>query len=500
MKNPIFIIFGASGDLAKKKLLPALFRLYKEGSFPPGTKILGAGRTPLTTPAYREMILTRSLLATGKDDNDLTEFREFLEKVEYLIMDPFQKEDYALLSERLKEVNPESDNYVFYMATPPSLSEVIPLNLSYAGLNRSLRGERSARRIVVEKPFGYDLNSATKINMDLLSLFGEEQIYRIDHYLGKETVQNILALRFSNTIFEPLWNRNYIDRVEITAVENFGIGTRGEFYEKTGALRDMVQNHLIQLLALVAMEPPLSFNEREFRDEVVKVLRALRPLNDKDIPDTVVRGQYIGADGIPGYREEKSVDPASHTETFLAMKLYVDNWRWQGVPFYIRTGKQMPTKVSEIVIHFRQTPHKLFTGRSDKPEQNQLIIRIQPNEGLLLKIDMKIPGRGFDVGKADMEFTYDKLGDQVPDDPYARLLLDCIYGDNTLFTRSDAVQASWSFFDPLLKYLRSNPEFPLYGYPAGTWGPPESNSIIEVAGGWTNPCKNLTKTDLYCEL
>ncbi|MCK9305742.1 MAG: glucose-6-phosphate dehydrogenase [Bacteroidales bacterium] len=500
MKKPVFVIFGASGDLARRKLLPALFRLFKNGSFPAGTLVLGAGRSSFTTVSYREMLVNQSLLTGSSSVKERADAEKFLENVEYLVMDPSKKEDYTLLKERLITMNPGSDNYIFYMATPPSLSEIIPHNLSFAGLNRSEKGERCARRVVVEKPFGYNLASATKINNDLLSLFGEEQIYRIDHYLGKETVQNILALRFSNTFFEPLWNRNYIDRVEITAVENFGIGERGEFYERTGALRDMVQNHLIQLLALVAMEPPLSFNEKEFRDEVVKVLRALRPLNQQDIPSSVVRGQYIQTEGIKGYRQEKNVAPDSHTETFMAMKIFVDNWRWQGIPFYIRTGKQMPTKVSEIVIHFRPTPHKLFSGRGTKPEQNQLVIRIQPNEGLLLRIDMKIPGRGFEVGKAEMEFTYDKLGEYTSDDPYARLLLDCISGDNTLFTRSDAVEASWNYFEPLLNYLRDNPDFPLYGYPAGTWGPPESNSIIEVAKGWTNPCKNLTNTDLYCEL
>ncbi len=501
MNDLLLIIFGASGDLAKKKLIPALFKLYLEEKLPLNTKILGVGRTSIDTAGFREMIRSNSLNGNQSTRTSENYLHNFLESFDYLVMDPSKPEDYLLLKEKAKMFFPDCHNYIFYMATPPHLSEIIPKNLFLSGLNRSEKGENCFRRIVVEKPFGYDLSSATKINTELVSLFGEDQIFRIDHYLGKETVQNIMAIRFSNTIFEPLWNRNYIDRIEITAVENFGIGSRGGFYENTGALRDMVQNHLIQLLALVAMEPPLSFNQREFRDEVVKVFRALKPLSEKDIPNSVVRGQYISAEEIPGYRQEKGVDPASYTETFLAMRLFVDNWRWQGVPFYIRTGKQMPTKVTEIIVHFRPTPHKLFTGRGKKPEQNQLVIRIQPNEGFLLKFDMKIPGAGFDVRKAEMEFTYDKLGEYTPDDPYARLILDCISGDNTLFTRSDAVQASWQFFDPLIKYWRENPHFPLYGYPAGTWGPPESNSIIESEKKeWTNPCKNLTNTDLFCEL
>ena len=302
-----------------------------------------------------------------------------------------------------------------------------------------------------------------------------------------------------------MWNRNYIERVEITAVENMGIEERGGFYDNTGALRDMVQNHLIQLLALVAMEPPIAFNEKEFRNEVVKVYRSLRPLSEDDICQSVIRGQYVeshlkGGIRVAPYREERNVDPASMTETFLAMKVNISNWRWEGVPFYIRTGKQMPTKVTEIVIHFRQTPHKLFSSRYDRPEQNQLIIRLQPNEGAVLKFDVKIPGSGFEIKQVPMEFSYDKIGGVQSGDAYSRLIEDCLNGESVLFTRSDAVEASWSYFDPILKNWENNDKIPLYGYPAGTWGPEESNRIIESGKSWTNPCKNLTDTDKYCEL
>ncbi len=314
-------------------------------------------------------------------------------------MDQSKLEDYKILKEKLEAIDGRNKNYLFYLATLPSYYESIPKLLKTSGLVSANQdeGKGEVRRVVVEKPFGYDLESAINVNAAFKDAFSEKQIFRIDHFLGKETVQNILALRFSNGIFEPLWNRNYIDRIEITAVENFGIPNRGDFYDGTGALRDMVQNHLIQLLALVAMEPPLSFNEREFRDEIVKVYRALKPLKPEDISKNVIRGQYIGtvksSDNpdaemlkTKGYREEKGVSQDSYTETFLAMKLFLANWRWEGVPFYIRTGKQMPTKVSEIIIHFKPTPHRLFSSREECPEQNQLIIRIQPNEGVVLNL------------------------------------------------------------------------------------------------------------------
>ncbi len=494
MDNQVIIIFGGSGDLAKRKLFPALLKLYKNNAVKWNLNILATGRTPFTNNLFREHI------ASGPDEVQSA----FLEKIEYLKVDPANQDDYMLLKNRLESYGPAG--YLFYLATPPSLYNIIPSNLAVAGLNREIRDESNgkilARRIIIEKPFGYDLKSAQEMNSSLNRYFKESQIFRIDHYLGKETVQNILALRFANSIFEPIWNRHYIDRVEITAVENMGIGNRGGYYDGVGALRDMAQNHLIQLLALVAMEPPVTFNHQEFRDEVVKVYKSLKPLENRDIESGVVRGQYMRSDkggDTLGYRDEKGVSETSNTETYIAMKIDISNWRWDGVPFFIRTGKQMPTKVTEIVVHFKSTPHRLFSCREECPEQNQLIIRIQPNEGMVLKLDMKIPGRGFSVKQIPMEFTYDKLAEYDSDDSYSRLIEDCLNGDVTLFTRNDAVEWSWRYFDKVLNYWKENPKTPLFGYPAGSWGPLESDS---VTGGipWTNPCKNLTNTDLYCEL
>ncbi|NTU95891.1 MAG: glucose-6-phosphate dehydrogenase [Bacteroidales bacterium] len=499
MKSSIMVIFGGSGDLTKRKLMPSLFNLFKKGRLTEDFKILAAGRTENNDETFRASISESLKLFLPQEEQNEAQIEKFLEIIFCHAMDPSNMNDYESLKVRLFDIAGKKGDYLYYLATPPSLYEIIPLCLKSVGLNTK------NSRVIVEKPFGYDLESAKRVNSILKESFEENQIYRIDHFLGKETVQNILAFRFANGIFEPLWNRNYIDRVEITAVENLGIGDRGRFYDSTGALRDMVQNHLIQLLALVAMEPPVAFNESEFRNEVVKVYKSLAPIKPGDIPSSVVRGQYIASerDGgrkIKGYREEKNVHPDSHTETFLALKLFVSNWRWDGVPFYIRTGKQMPTKVSEIVVYFRPTPHKLFSSRQECPEQNQLIIRIQPNEGAVLKFDIKVPGSGFDVKQVPMEFTYDKLGGLPSEDAYSKLIEDCMNGESVLFTRSDAVEASWAFFDPIIEMWKNSKNIPLYGYPAGTWGPLESNAIIEGGKNWTNPCKNLIDTDLYCEL
>ncbi len=499
MKNSIMVIFGGSGDLTKRKLMPALFNLFKKGRLNENFRILAAGRTEYDDRTFRLSIRESLILFLPHEEYNESLIEIFLPIISYHTMNPSNIDDYISLKEKLTKVAGEEGDCLYYLATPPSLYEIIPPCIKKAGLNTK------NSRVIVEKPFGYDLESAKRVNSIIKDAFDENQIYRIDHFLGKETVQNILAFRFANGIFEPLWNRNYIEKIEITAVENLGIGDRGRFYDSTGALRDMVQNHLIQLLALVAMEPPIAFNESEFRNEVVKVYRSLDPIKPKDIPSRVVRGQYIasGVDGgklRKGYRDEKNVNPDSHTETFLAVKLFVSNWRWDGVPFYIRTGKQMPTKVSEIVIHFKPTPHKLFSCRQECPEQNQLIIRIQPNEGAVLKFDIKVPGSGFEVKQVPMEFTYDKLGGLPSEDAYSKLIEDCMNEESVLFTRSDAVEASWAFFDPIIEMWKNSKDIPLYGYPAGTWGPLESNSIIDGGKSWTNPCKNLIDTDLYCEL
>lgn len=498
MEKFVMVIFGASGDLAKRKLMPALYSLFREKRLTDGFSILGVGRTVYTDESYRAYIMEELQRFVELRDQNAAMMASFVSHLHYLPMDPDELDGYSELRQRLVKLTNDAhpDNLLYYLATPPSLYGVVPLHLKRVGLNTP------HSRIIIEKPFGYDLKSARQLNDIYASVFNEHQIYRIDHFLGKETAQNLLAFRFANGVFEPLWNRNYIDYVEITAVENLGIEQRGGFYETAGALRDMVQNHLIQLVALTAMEPPAVFNADSFRNEVVKVYESLTPLTEEDFNEHIVRGQYTASGNKKGYREEGGVAPDSRTETYIAMKLGISNWRWSGVPFYIRTGKQMPTKVTEIVIHFRETPHQMFRcSGGNCPVANKLILRLQPNEGIVLKIGMKVPGTGFEVRQVTMDFSYAQLGGVPSGDAYARLIDDCIQGDPTLFTRSDAVDASWRFFDPVLRYWIDNPNAPLYGYPAGTWGPLESEAMMHEHGAdWTNPCKNLTHTDQYCEL
>lgn len=500
----VMVIFGASGDLTKRKLMPALYLLYKNERTPKSFAVLGIGRTSYTDKTYREFMRSQLPNFIKPEELDEQVLEHFINLLYYESMDPAVEGDYHKLQLRLRQLdqligNPE--NYLYYLATPPSLYGVIPKYLKEVGLNESEEAT-GFKRIIVEKPFGYDYESAHKLNEIYRSAFNEDQIYRIDHFLGKETVQNILALRFANTVFEPLWNRNYIDYVEITAVENLGIEKRGGFYEGTGALRDMVQNHLIQLVAVTAMEPPTAFNANSFRNEVLKVYESLIPLTQEEIGEYVIRGQYTASDDSKGYRQEEKVDPESRTETYLAMRVEIGNWRWSGVPFYIRTGKQMPTKVTEIVIHFKQTPYHMFKCADENcPVTDRLVIRIQPNEGVALRFAMKVPGSGFEVKQVDMDFSYADLGGIPSEDAYARLIEDCMLGDSTLFTRGDAVETSWKFFDPILKYWKTHADAPLYGYPVGTWGPPESEKMLKEHGAsWTNPCRNLTNTHLYCEL
>jgi glucose-6-phosphate 1-dehydrogenase len=363
------------------------------------------------------------------------------------------------------------------------------------------------KRIIIEKPFGLDLDSAIELNSDLLKVITEDQIYRIDHYLGKETVQNILVTRFSNGIYEPLWNRNYIDHVEITSAESNGVGDRGGYYENSGAMRDMLQNHLLQLVALIAMEPPSEINSTTIRNEMLKVFQSLRQIEYKTLENQVIRGQYLRSrvkgEQMKAYRDEAGVSEDSRTETFVALKLFIDNWRWGGVPFYIRTGKRLPTKVTEVVIHFKPSPHTLFcSGGEEYLSSNQLVIRIQPDEGILLKFGMKVPGAGYNVHNVNMDFHYKDLMDGKLPEAYERLLLDCMQGDSTLYARGDAVVAAWKFVDPILRRWNEDKDFPLHGYPGGTWGPEQADALIE--GGekqtWRYPCKNLSDDGLYCEL
>lgn len=496
IENQIIVIFGASGDLTKRKLIPALFELYKQNLLPDNFAVLGASRSILSDNDFRNR--TNEFLPKSK------EAEEFKKKLFYQAVSTNVPEDFVPLKNKLKEICTQQNieaNYIFYLSTPPSLYEIIPKLLCKSGLSKS---DKYFRRLIVEKPFGTNLESAEKLNVNLLNYFDENQIYRIDHYLGKETVQNMLVTRFSNGIFEPLWNHNYIERVEITSAESLGVEARGGYYDNSGAMRDMLQNHLLQLVGFVAMEPPVVINANAIRNEILKVFQSLRPISEEKVSEFVIRGQYIASkikgEHVVGYREEQGVNNLSRTETFVALKFFIDNWRWAGVPFYIRTGKKLPTRVTEIVIHFKRVPHPLFnTSNSFSGGNNQLIIRIQPDEGILLKFGMKTPGAGFDVQTVNMDFHYSDLADKQIPAAYERLLLDCMQGDATLYARGDAVIEAWKFVQPILNAWKNKTEIPIYGYPAGTWGPEDSDNLISE-GSWRYPCKNLTDDGLYCEL
>ncbi|GAL06679.1 glucose-6-phosphate 1-dehydrogenase [Photobacterium aphoticum] len=495
-ENNCIVIFGASGDLTHRKLIPAFYHLYANGLLSEEFAILGVSRTEYSDEEFQQK-LKASLTANEKVDPETLD--AFCQRLHYQAIDTKDVEDYAKLKARLDEIEQAyhtNGNTTFYLATPPSLYSVIPECLSAYGLNNEARGWK---RLIVEKPFGYDLATAEQLDTDLHSHFKEHQIYRIDHYLGKETVQNLLVFRFANGMFEPLWNRNFIDYVEITAAEFLGVEERGGYYDGAGAMRDMFQNHLLQVLAMVAMEPPAAINADTMRNEVMKVFQSLQPLSENDLKNNLVLGQYTESDvrgkHLIGYRDEPGVAEDSRTETYVGLKMFIDNWRWNGVPFYVRTGKRLPTRVTEVVIHFKKTPHPVFGANA--PE-NKLIIRIQPDEGILMSFGLKKPGAGFEAKEVAMDFHYESLEETHMLTAYERLLLDSMKGDATLFARSDAVKACWEFVQPILDY-KENPEH-LYGYAAGTWGPKEADELLTRDNReWRFPCKNLANTD-YCEL
>lgn len=501
----ILTIFGASGDLARRKLIPSIYNLYLQDLLPENFALLGTGRKKFSDKSFRDH-MREALETFSADDADPARVKQFIELLYYVSIDTTDPDDYARLKSKLNEVDElqnTGENHIFYLATPPSLYARVASSLAGQGLTKSKTGWS---RIIVEKPFGYDLTSGMELNKQFREVFDEEQIYRIDHYLGKETVQNIMVTRFSNAIYEPIWNRNYVHYVEITAAESIGVGNRGGYYEGSGALRDMFQNHMLQLVALVAMEPPVLADSSSVRNEIVKVLKSLRPMNEQDIANNMIRGQYtesmIRGEPAIGYRNEKGVDQNSRTETYFGIKFFIDNWRWKDVPFYVRTGKRLPTRVTEIVVHFQPTPHHIFSGHhTNKVNANKLIIRIQPDEGLLIKSGMKVPGAGYKVQTVNMDFHYSDLSEIYLPSAYERLLHDCMLGDSTLYARGDAVECAWRFVDPILKYWQHNPDLALFGYPAGTWGPKEADDLIEEEGlTWRYPCKNLTDDGIYCEL
>lgn len=502
----ILVIFGASGDLTRRKLIPSVYDLYCQKLLPDNFAVVGVGRTQLTDDSFRVSMQSGVESFANFKTEEKEKISAFLEQLHYTCLNTTDVNDYTNLKnylENLSEEKQTGENYIFYLATPPQLYGPISESLGTHGL--TAENENTWRRIIVEKPFGTSLDTAIKLNSRLQVIFNENQIYRIDHYLGKETVQNLLVTRFANGIFEPLWNNRYIKNVEITSSESLGIGSRGGYYDQSGALRDMLQNHLLQLVGLTAMEPPAVLDSMAIRNETVKVMQSLRPLSEEDIRFQVIRGQYtsshIRGEMIKSYQEEAGVTQGSRTETYIAMRFFIDNWRWGGVPFYIRTGKRLPTRVTEIVINFNSTPHQLFRNIQDEAHHhNQLIIRIQPDEGVLLKFGMKVPGAGFTAQQVNMDFHYSDLVNTYLPSSYERLLLDCMLGDSTLYARADAVEASWKFVSPILDAWENDTMIPLHGYPAGTWGPQHADELIPGHQNWRQPCKNLSNDGEYCEL
>jgi glucose-6-phosphate 1-dehydrogenase len=482
----VVVIFGATGDLTRRKLLPALYRLSQQRLVPAEFAILGVGRQQLTDEEFRTRM--REALAEFSDDDTVEEtaWSSFANGIFYVAGEFENSETYTKLKARLQEIDEQrktQGNRIFYLATSPEFFGIIASQLGRAEMTRPEAGAWT--RIIVEKPFGRDLESARELNAQLAAVFGESQIYRIDHYLGKETVQNILVFRFANSIFEPLWNRQYIDHVQITNAETIGVEGRGAYYEKAGALRDMMQSHVFQVAALITMEPPSTLAPNAVRDEKIKAMQAVRPLPLDLVEELAVRGQYgpgqVLGETVVGYRQEPGVDPHSNTETFAALKLLFDNWRWAHVPFYLRSGKRLQKHVTEIAIQFKEVPHRLFTDSDTPLEPNVLVIRIQPNEGITLRFGAKLPGQAMRIRWVSMDFRYGSSFGVKPPEAYERLLLDCMLGDSTLYARRDMVERGWEIVTPILEaWKKPAPDFP--NYEAGTWGPKAAFDLIEREG------------------
>jgi len=470
------VIFGASGDLTQRKLMPSLFNLFRKRRTPKDLKIVGFGGTAFSDQQFRERLLTGIKEHAGYGFTD-EEWNVFAPNLSYLQGKYTEANDFTRLAQHLSQLENGEANRLFYMALPPTLFPVIIDNLDASG---QLRENGAWRRVVLEKPFGTDLASAVTLNHQVHKALNENQIYRIDHYLGKETVQNILFTRFANTIFEPIWNRTYIDHVQITVAETVGLEHRAGFYDGVGVLRDMFQNHLLQLLSLVAMEPPASFSATHLRNEKVKVLSAIQPMTPEQVAKNTVRAQY------KGYRNENQVNPASTTPTYAAMRFFINNWRWKGVPFYLRSGKNLAEKLSQIIIQFKEPPLAMFPMQTMKP--NILVLYLQPDEGLHVRFEAKAPDTVAETRSVDMEFHYaEAFGQTAIPESYERLLLDTIQGDASLFTRADEVETAWALIDPILQTWETHQTPPLAVYRPGSWGPPEGYDLLARDGRrWLN--------------